>query len=227
MTAAVGRRDWNADIIAGLVDDLEPLWDELCSSIEDDLEEKSETMDDILSRALDLIETELEASPRASEILSQALDCRSAAILAETEVLCEKFHEELGTLRIDALSGIGTSLIGQAMESSYRACNMEYGNKSDRRRKDIISGAISRRDVFPKYMRDFRARLNTSADDLQDGLQGLLRKHLRIFGATLDLIRDENVATESEENPELRRCLEVELAWAREQLERMEEVMTS
>ncbi|GKT44288.1 uncharacterized protein ColSpa_04469 [Colletotrichum spaethianum] len=104
---------------------------------------------------------------------------------------------------------------------------MEYGAGSDRRRKNIIGNAIEHHDLFPKYMRDCRARLKVVADALQTGLREAIQAHLEVFGVTLDLIRDENVATESEENPQLRMCLQREIHAAREQLERIQEAMTS
>ncbi|KAK1975437.1 hypothetical protein LZ30DRAFT_605612 [Colletotrichum cereale] len=226
-TNLIDSRDWNEETIAKLVNDLGPRWDELCSSIEDELEASAELMDDILTRALDLIRTELEDLPRTRKVVAGALECRRKAIVSEAEALFEKFNDELGTLRIDALSGIRTSLIGQAMEGSYRDCNMEYGRGSHQKRKGIINGAIGHLDLFPKHMRAFKARLRASADGLQEGLLGILQRHLDAFETTLNLIRDENVATESEENPELRRCLEAETATAREELGRIEEVMAS
>ncbi|KAK2054164.1 hypothetical protein LY76DRAFT_523077, partial [Colletotrichum caudatum] len=226
-TPAVGRRDWNQEAIAELVKDLGPRWNELCSSIEDGLEEDAKLINNVLAKALELILTELEGLPRTRRVLYVALRSRRKAIVSEAEALFEKFNEELGTLRIDALSGIRTSLIGQAMEASYRDCNMQYGTGSDQKRKSIIKGALGRSDLFPKYMRDFRDRLKTSADGLQEQLLEILQRHLDAFETTLNLIRDENVATESEENPELRRCLEVETATARGELERIEEAMAA
>ncbi|KAK1566032.1 uncharacterized protein LY79DRAFT_529529, partial [Colletotrichum navitas] len=226
-TRIIGPRDWNEEAIDKLVKDLGPRWDELCSSIEHELEENAELMDDVLAQALELILTELEDLPRTRRVLVAALECRRKAIVSEAEALFGKFNEELGTLRIDALSGIRTSLIGQALEKSYRDCNMQYGTGSDQKRKGIMNGALRHLDLFPKYMRDFRDRLKTSADGLQEQLLEILQRHLGAFETTLNLIRDENVATESEENPELRRCLEVETATAREELGRIKEIMAA
>ncbi|KAK2045699.1 hypothetical protein LZ31DRAFT_540968 [Colletotrichum somersetense] len=226
-TRAAKRRDWNQEAIAKLVKDLGPRWNELCSSIEDKLEENSKLINNVLAQALELILTELEGLPRTRMVLYVALRCRRQAIVSEAEALFVKFNEELGTLRIDALSGIRTSLIGQAMEASYRDCNMQHGEGSDQKRKSIINGALGHSDLFPKYMRDFRDRLKSSADGLQEQLLEILQRHLDAFETTLNLVRDENVATESEENPELRRCLEVEIATAREELGRIEEAMAA
>ncbi|WDK22112.1 hypothetical protein CGRA01v4_13402 [Colletotrichum graminicola] len=224
-TPAVGRRDWNEEAIAELVKDLGPRWDKLCSSIEDELEENAELMDDVLARALELIQ--LEDLPRTRRVLVVALECRRKAIVSEAEALFGKFNEELGTLRIDALSGIRTSFIGQALEKAYRDSNMQYGSGSDQRRKGIINDALGHSNLFPKYMRDFGNRLKTSADGLQEQLLEMLQRHLDAFETTLNLVRDENVATESEENPGLRRCLEVETATAREELGRIKEIMAA
>ncbi|OHW99019.1 hypothetical protein CSPAE12_02220 [Colletotrichum incanum] len=226
-TKLIKQRDWNEEIIHEVVKDLAPQWDRLCSFTSDMREGINALIENTVDRALELLETELEAFPRASEVLTQALNCRSKVVFSETETFFDKFDTSLGTLRIDSLSGIRTSLIGRAMEDSYRACNMEYGSGSDLKRKNIISAAVQHHDLFPKYMRDCRARLEVSAEALQAGLREAIQAHLEVFGVTLDLIRDENVATESEENPELRICLQREIDAARQQLERMKKIMIS
>ncbi|KZL72727.1 tat pathway signal sequence [Colletotrichum tofieldiae] len=226
-TPTIKRRDWNEEIIHAMVKDLAPQWDRLHSFTGNSREGVNALIENSVDRALEPLETELEAFPRASEVLTQALHCRSKVIISEAETFFEKFDTSLGTLRIDCLSGIRTSLIGRAMEASYQGCNMEYGSGSDRKRKTIINDAVKHHDLFPKYMRDCKARLEVLAEALQAGLREVIQTHLEVFGVTLDLIRDENVATESEENPELRVCLQREVDAARQQLERMKEIMTS
>ncbi|WYZ40676.1 hypothetical protein EsH8_IV_001017 [Colletotrichum jinshuiense] len=207
--------------------DLAAPWQKLCSSFNDENEHTAEMIEESLDRALDLLETELEDFPHSTTTLRQSFFCQKEIILWGVEEACNKFEGGLSTLRIDALTGIRTSLIGKAMESSYRACNLESGTGSDRKRKKIVNDAIERHDLFQNLMLQFKRQLKTLVGRLQADLQTDIQSHLATIGTTLDLIRSENVATESERNPELRHRLEDELARAREKLGRIRQVMSS
>lgn len=104
---------------------------------------------------------------------------------------------------------------------------MAPGTGSDRKRKKIVNDAIERHDLFQNLMLQFKRQLKTLVGRLQADLQTDIQSHLATIGTTLDLIRSENVATESERNPELRHRLEDELSRAREKLGRIRQVMSS
>lgn len=63
------------------------------------------------------------------------------------------------------------------------------------------------------------------ADSLQADLLATIRAHLAMIGETLDLIRRENVATESEGNPELRSRLGEEVSLATEKMRLIQQVI--
>ncbi|GKT94358.1 tat pathway signal sequence [Colletotrichum tofieldiae] len=110
------RRDWNEEIIHAMVKDLAPQWDRLHSftgnsregvnalienSVDRALEPLGEGSYHVASRSIKWLantgeETELEAFPRASEVLTQALHCRSKVIISEAETFFEKFDTSLG-----------------------------------------------------------------------------------------------------------------------------------
>ncbi|GKT70745.1 tat pathway signal sequence [Colletotrichum tofieldiae] len=115
-TPTIKRRDWNEEIIHAMVKDLAPQWDRLHSFTGNSREGVNALIENSVDRALELLgegsyhvasrsikwlantgeETELEAFPRASEVLTQALHCRSKVIISEAETFFEKFDTSLG-----------------------------------------------------------------------------------------------------------------------------------
>ncbi|KAF3809574.1 hypothetical protein GCG54_00012860 [Colletotrichum gloeosporioides] len=226
-TPAVGPHDWNQDIIAKMVGDLSPQWKRMLSSVQGRLNTDVENLEDEMDAALELLSAELEAFPEVNEVIGEVLLARTSQILSRMESSRETFQDDVRALEVDALTGIRTSIVGQAMEESYRRCNMEYGRGSDQRRKGIINGTVQSQDFFVNHMREFRRRWKTLTDEFQKELQDSIKDELGLMSTSFDIIRDENVATESEENPELRQCLEIEIGRAKEQLERIRDIMTS
>ncbi|KAL3290649.1 tat pathway signal sequence [Colletotrichum asianum] len=226
-TPAVGPHDWNQDIIAKMARDLTPQWKQMLSSVQGRLNTDVENLEDEMDAAMELLSAELEAFPEVNDVIGEVLLARTSQILSRMESLRETFQDDVRALEVDALTGIRTSIVGKAMEESYRRCNMEYGRGSDQRRKGIINGTVQSQDFFVNYMREFRRRWKTLADEFQKDLQDSIKDELGLMSTSFDMIRDENVAMESEENPELRQCLEIEIGRAKEQLERIRDILTS
>lgn len=74
-------------------------------------------------------------------------------------------------------------------------------------------------------MTEFKRRMRLLADHVQTELRAIVHYGLTAIVAVLNLIRDENVATESEENPALRRRLEQEITVIKEQMGRIIDIM--
>ncbi|KAI8270078.1 hypothetical protein K4K58_012264 [Colletotrichum sp. SAR11_239] len=221
------ERQLREDIIAKMARDLTPQWKQMLSLVQGRLNTDVENLEDEMDAAMELLSTELEAFPEVNDVIGEVLLARTSQILSRMESLRETFHDDVRALEVDALTGIRTSIVGQAMEESYRRCNMEYGRGSDQRRKGIINGTVQSQDFFVNHMREFRRRWKTLADEFQKEIQDSIKDELGLMSTSFDIIRDENVAMESEENPELRQCLEIEIGRAKEQLERIKDIMTS
>ncbi|KAK1507609.1 hypothetical protein CTAM01_02721, partial [Colletotrichum tamarilloi] len=170
-------------------------------------------------------ENELELFPGVTDLLQETLICHKNIMESQVEDLTDKTGADLNSLRIDALTGIRTSILGKAMEAPYRRCNAEYGGGSDRRRKNIIRSAVGRVDLFENHMTEFKSRVRLLADNVQTEQQAIVRTGLAAITSVLDLIRNDNVATESEENPELRRRLEQEVVTIKERMRRIIDIM--
>ncbi|KAF6826582.1 Nuclear GTPase SLIP-GC 3 [Colletotrichum musicola] len=235
-TPAVGQHDWNERIIHGMIDDLASPWERLCLFFQEKLEDTTLLIEQVMDRSMEFIgkltssrkfapskffllfltrreETELEnkRSRATEEILIRALVSRQNLMISRMEGLRDVFYAELRWVP------------STAMESSYRACNQEYGSGSDRRRKGIICDALENPDLFRSLMREFCKRFSGLINELQENINSAISTSLDDISATFDLVRNENVATESEENPVLRGLLEIELGSIRGPLRLIQE----
>ncbi|EXF77774.1 hypothetical protein CFIO01_03095, partial [Colletotrichum fioriniae PJ7] len=224
-TPAAGWHDWNQEMICIMAGDVTPQWDSVCTSCRARLEQSGRLIQSQIDWALELLENELEIFPGVTDLLQETLICHKNIMESQIEDLTDKVGADLNSLRIDALTGIRTSILGQAMEAPYRRCNAEYGGGSDRRRKSIIRNAVGRVDLFENHMTEFKSRMRLLADNVQTELQAIVRAGLAAITSVLDLIRTDNIATESEENPELRRRLEQEIVTIRERMRRIIDIM--
>jgi phage-related protein len=76
-------------------------------------------------------------------------------------------------------------------------------------------------------LKEFRRRFNGLAEGLQSDMQATVATHLEIIRSTFDMIRSENVASESEQNPEFRRHVDIEITAAKDAIQRIQEVVGS
>ncbi|KAJ3532728.1 hypothetical protein NM208_g8311 [Fusarium decemcellulare] len=201
-TPTIGTRNWNEEAIQGMVEDLETPWDDLCESLEQHQVDISDHIEAITGDAIELLETDLDDETAGP--LIQALVTRQRLLLDAFERENEQFEADLEIIRIDSLSSIRSSLIGRAMERSYLNCIQEYGSGSDRRRKNIINGTLSNEDIFSNLMRSFRDMFRTKADESQQRIHEATTAYLDVVQETFDLVRSENVARESEQDPDFR-----------------------
>lgn len=73
-------------------------------------------------------------------------------------------------------------------------------------------------------MNKLKDEFNTLADDLQSDVQTAVRTHLDVIRGTLDIIRSENVALESEQDPEFRGRVGAEVGRAKDKVRRIQAV---
>ena len=142
----------------------------------------------------------------------------------------------ISALGTHALSGMRTSFIGQAMKSSYYACNLESGKgdhlfrtaihitngttgtRSDIRRKQIINDKLAEESLFEDLMEKFRIRFRHLAINLQRSIKAAIEKNLDTVQRTLDIVKSENVASESEQEKEFRGRVEAMIKTAEEKI---------
>jgi len=226
-TEAVGEHNWNEEVIEEMASDLAAPWQELKLNMRNSLERDNLFIQDLMDNAIESIETELQDSSDSVDTLCQTLESHERLLLADLEQACEKFEAELSTLRTDAFSGIRTSFIGRLMEQSYSRCNNEKGRGSDERRKAIINKRLADETIFESLQIKFKNRFNAIAQSLQSDIQAVAEAHLSVITNSLNIVRNENVALESERDPEFRSRVAREVRAVRHEICRLQGVIAS
>ncbi|KAI9172534.1 Nuclear GTPase SLIP-GC [Paramyrothecium foliicola] len=207
-TSKIGKRDWNEEIIESMVNDLSPMWVELCSAFEEQNEHLTNTATELIDWAVDYLDTELQDESEVTEVLSQTLLYRQQLLESEFEVAMSTFMRILDSLQTDAFSGIRTSFIGTEMEQHYRKAN---SHGSDARRKATINSAVQQRQLFKDLLKKFKRVFDLHADDFQQSISQVAQSQLAGIRLTLNLVRDDNVVLESERDPDFRIRVETEV----------------
>ncbi|KAK8096503.1 hypothetical protein PG999_012447 [Apiospora kogelbergensis] len=244
-TPKVGSHDWNQEAIEAMVEELTPLWSQLCRSLEQSHGQLISQVQELMAWATQYLDTELDVSSPSMDALIQAIETRQCLLERDMETVCEESINALDALRIDALSGIRSSFMGQSMEAAYRRCIAESGRQtpvpklcsrltkdgnmagtgSDSRRKGIINRVVRRDTLFKDLLSQFKRGFTTVADKLQEDLQNTIELHLENVRVTLDMVRSENVALESERDPEYRARVQVRVEVANEEIKRVHELV--
>lgn len=71
-------------------------------------------------------------------------------------------------------------------------------------------------------MKKFRNRFYTLANNFQTDIEAAAETHLDVVQRTLDIVRSENAALESEQDPEFRGRVEAEIAAVKEGIRRIQ-----
>ncbi|KAM5358468.1 hypothetical protein ACJZ2D_015255 [Fusarium nematophilum] len=217
-TSAVGSHNWNEEAMEGMSGDLETPWEDLLLRLQERQTSLGSHIETITDEAIERFDTEDDDE---TEHLVEALMTRQQILLDAIEQVNENFDRELGVVHADSLSGIRSSLIGRAMEQPYRRCIQEGGRGSDARRKAIIRGALGNEDLFSNLMRSFRDAFREKADDSQRRIHRKTKAYLDAVQETFDLVRSENVARESEQDPEFRNRVDEAMRTGRETIQRV------
>ncbi len=78
------------------------------------------------------------------------------------------------------------------------------GTGSDRRKKNIITDKLGNRDFFDAHYAQFKTNFSELAEDLGTQVREAVSTHSLVISQTIDMLRNENVALESEADPEFR-----------------------
>ncbi len=78
------------------------------------------------------------------------------------------------------------------------------GTGSTQVKKDIIKAKLANREFFDAHHREFKREFFTLADDLGQRVQVVTSTHALVIKQTIDMLRNDNVALESDSDPEFR-----------------------
>ncbi|KAF5714445.1 hypothetical protein FMUND_7407 [Fusarium mundagurra] len=216
----INSRNWNEEAMDEMVTDLEGPWEDMCGIIQERQSSMLENADEFADMAIE----ELEEHDSVDSLI-RALENRQSIFLAAIEKVNDDFDNNLRILRIESLSALRSSLFGKSMEPFYNKCNAECGRGSDARRKAIIRGALSDEDLFTKLMRSLKDSFRANSEATQAKIQEATVDYLRVIERRFDLVRSENVARESEQDPDFRLRVEQVARAGRETMERVHEVI--
>ncbi|KAK5988118.1 hypothetical protein PT974_12258 [Cladobotryum mycophilum] len=225
-TPTVGQRNWNEEAMEKMVSDVSEPYRNLCNMAGSQGSDLTDLIENLADWANEFIETEIGEISPSSTTLIEAVDSRSQQMAADVEDICTKFGSDLSLLETDALSSIRSSIFGKAMEEGYRSARHESGAGSDRRRKAIIRGTVGPERLFVNHMNEFKKRFDDLAKDFQEELKTKIEAHMNVIKETLDIIRNENVALESEQDPGFRRRVEAGVREAREKMREIQETVS-
>ncbi|KAG5797244.1 hypothetical protein H9Q69_003713 [Fusarium xylarioides] len=219
-TPAIGSRNWNEEAMDDMVTDLEGPWEGMCGALQERQSSMLENADEFADMAIE----ELEEHDSVDS-LTRALENRQSIFLTAIEKVNDDFENNLRILRIESLSALRSSLFGKSMEPFYNKCNAEFGRGSDARRKAIISGALSDEDLFNKLMRSFKDSFRANSEATQVKIQEATVDYVRVIEERFDLVQSENVARESEQDPDFRLRVDQIARAGRETMQRVHQVI--
>ncbi|GAW21284.1 hypothetical protein ANO14919_108030 [Xylariales sp. No.14919] len=208
-----------------MTNDLSPPWEQVQISLDQQGEEATEFIDDIFEEADEFLDTELNTSPDTALTIASTLSSQKRILEADIETILNDFQGHLRTLRTDALSGIRTSFIGKAMENAYESASHESGTGSDARRKSTINSGVRRNGLFLDLLKSFKTDFNEHVNNTQDSIREAVRSSFSAIQGTFDIIRNDNVALESERDPEFRGRVEKVLAATKENMKGVYDVI--
>ena len=79
--------------------------------------------------------------------------------------------------------------------------------------------------LFREWDRKFVRRFKELVEELEREVKKVALEHLHVIQGTLDIIRNENAASESETDPGFRQRIREEISAARSELDRVQEVI--
>jgi len=71
-------------------------------------------------------------------------------------------------------------------------------------------------------MRNFRNRFKVLANDLQTDIKAAVETHLNVIRRTLDIVRNENAASEAEQDLEFRNCVEAKIGIVKDHIRQIQ-----
>jgi hypothetical protein len=242
----VGYHCWNEKAILGMTGDLSAIWNGFASDLDDEIQRvntaTSQAFDKVLRIAASTRANKSEATNEtrsAMRTFASNLVHRNHLTRYGVEKATETFESKLSSLRADALSSVRTAFIGQIMEATYHAANMEYGKSifttllvdiysyaplgtgSDRRRKTLITGGFSSSTMFDRHRLTCREKFQVVARDMQNSLLKVVNEQVGQLEADLQILRDGNQITESERDVDFKKRVGMEVQSARQEVERL------
>ncbi|KAK0707804.1 hypothetical protein B0H67DRAFT_647946 [Lasiosphaeris hirsuta] len=224
-TQKAGPRCWNEEAMKVMIHELEEPWNEFLLAVGHHMKTLKQAIEDSFDDAIINLDDALENKLDCLLPLLQRLGSQQRLLVGEVDAAGDKYETELRTLRTNSLSHFRTSYFGQSMEDSYRRCNLDSGVGSWGRRKTIIGRTLGSERLFRKLVTRFKVQLQSLTSELHTEIMAAMEAHLGDIKKSLDLVRDENIALESEKDPAFGKRLAEETGQVKEAMKRVKEAM--
>jgi hypothetical protein len=129
-TKSVRYRCWNKEAMEGMNGDMSAVWDSFAVDLETRLDRVNGVVAQAFRRACRVALSTRANEPgvaRPMQILAAMLRRREDRTLYGIEEANENFQSDLSSLNTNVFSSIRTAFIGQLMENTYHAANIDYG----------------------------------------------------------------------------------------------------
>ncbi|KXJ85353.1 hypothetical protein Micbo1qcDRAFT_128158, partial [Microdochium bolleyi] len=227
-TKTIGTRCWNVEATEDMAQDSEPIWQALLVAMDQRLDSLVAVVDNALVAAIELLAANLDNLADVTLPLRSALVSIKHLLEAELDNLIDGFNDKMRKLRIDASSGIRTSLVGEYMEPFYREAIYESaGAGSDARRKRCVGGGFRSRELFDSVLDGVKAQFSESADSLQSEVVGSVQEHVDRVREALGILLTDNAAREGDENPAFRQAVGHCLGSAQSEMRRVRSLVSA
>ncbi|KAJ0114119.1 hypothetical protein J7T55_007953 [Diaporthe amygdali] len=199
-TAAVGYRNWNKEAMSAMVSDVKDSWKNLQAKFQDQWDDVDQFISDSWDEAICFLDTEWPSSNVSESEIRKAIHFRRHLLITGIEEVFGTHDRNL------------SSFFGKVMCKVYVEAANERDRGSDKRRKAIVARTLTNEEIFKTVIEQFRNGLQQHANKLQEELDGVVSEQLDALRGTLDIVRRENVAEESERDPNFRRRVADEVA---------------
>ncbi|KAF2638819.1 hypothetical protein P280DRAFT_404207 [Massarina eburnea CBS 473.64] len=230
-TPTVNYHCWNEEAMMTMFNDMESIWNAFTTHLLKSIEQAKTFVETSFQNAICKVVAAFTARSftehrRSLQLLAATLHRRKSMILRHIESFTENsVNADLSALRTDAFSFIRTAFVGQLMEDTYHAANMDCGSGSDRRRKLLVSSRFSSRSLFDEHRQLFKEAFIDLSYDLEDKVTEVVYEQVELIEMDLDLIKSDNVVLESERNPRFCNAVREEVVRAKSDLESMKVAM--
>ncbi|KAM0324397.1 hypothetical protein ACHAQA_008179 [Verticillium albo-atrum] len=220
-------QSWNHQAMEVMVQDLRVRWQTLYRDLRDRQQRLVDLVEDMGDNAVKQIGDHLpDDSEAITIVIGEAISSGQDLLRDDLEQCFEILRSGLTILETDALTGIRTSIFGNAMKSSYDRANCDSGSGSDQRRKAAIGGNLGREALFENHMSQFQATFRELTAEWHTNMTEALELRLGELASTFDMVREDNAAQEGDQDPQFRERLAERIRTVKAEMRRLQGAMS-